>query len=101
MRVGIVLVDIEKYGTEIALIHLAFDNDSSSSRYPPSSFAVAGMLCNLSHHVLQIYKIYNTELLVYLQSLVNTNILPTNVLYSNIFYTKAFLWCLSGSALLL
>ena len=59
--VEIVLVDIEQAGIELALVHIAYARHSSSTRYPLSSLAAAGMLCNLSHHVLQIYKIYNTD----------------------------------------
>ena len=57
----IVLADIEKVNIEDALVRLASSHHSSSSRYPPFSLAATEVLCNISHHVLLIYKIYRTN----------------------------------------
>ena len=54
MVVGIVLVDIEQDGADIALVQLASAHHSSSIKYPLFSLATAEMLYNLSHGVLQI-----------------------------------------------
>ena len=58
--VEIVLVDIDEDGAELALVYLTFSHNYSSSRYPSSSLGAAEMICNISHCVLQFYKIYNT-----------------------------------------
>ena len=59
--VEIVLVDIKQAGMELALIQLASAHHYSPSRYPPYSHATTEMIYNISHCVLQIYKIYNTN----------------------------------------
>ena len=54
-------VDIEEVDIDIALSQLAYSHHSSSSRCQSSSLATTGTLCNLFHHVLQIYKIYKID----------------------------------------
>ena len=57
----IAVFDIEQDDTEAALIHLASAHHFSLSRCPSSFLAVTEMLCNIFHHALLIYKIYNTD----------------------------------------
>ena len=57
----IVVVDIVQDDTEVVLIHLAFAHHFSLSRYPSSFLAVAKVLCNIYHHDLMIYRIYNID----------------------------------------
>ena len=75
--VDITVLDIELDHTKVALIQLAYARHFSSSGYPPSFLVAAEVLYNPSHRVLMTCKIYSTYYLVYLQSSVNTNILPT------------------------
>ena len=58
--VDIGMVYIKKVVIEISLTRLVSTLHSSSNRYPLFSPTTAGMLCNPSHHVLHVYKIYNT-----------------------------------------
>ena len=57
----IALVDIKHVGTRLMLVQLASAHHSSASRYPLFFLAIVEMLRNISHRVLHIYKIYNTD----------------------------------------
>ena len=62
------IVDNAQDGSVLALVHLESSHHSSLSRCLPSSPSRSDMLCNISHHVLLTYIIYNKGWLGYLQS---------------------------------
>ena len=57
----IVVVDTAQAETEAMLIQLALVTNSSLGRYSSFSLGATEVLCNPFHHVLPIYKIYNTD----------------------------------------
>ena len=57
----IVAIDTAQDDTKATLVQLASIHYFSLIRYPLFSRATSEVLCNIFHHGLLIYKIYNTD----------------------------------------
>ena len=56
-----IVVETMQDDTKVFLFQLAFVPHSSLGRSPSFLLGVVGRLCNPFHHVLPIYKTYNTD----------------------------------------